>query len=67
MYLMCGPSSLDTHSRNSLSKISSIISSEKMAQNQDADSINLTVLCAHSYPIDLHLRKGILLWAWVFV
>lgn len=61
---MCGPSSLDTRNHNSLSKISSIISSEKMAQNQDADSINLTdSVLNHN---DLHLRKGILLWAWVF-
>lgn len=35
-----------------------------MAQNQDADSINLThSVLNHN---DLHLRKGILLWAWVF-
>lgn len=38
-----------------------------MAQNKDADSINLTALCTHSYPNDLTLKRGILLWTWVFV
>lgn len=66
MCLKCGPYSLDTQSHQSLLKISSVMSSDNLARNTDTKGVNLTALCAHSYPNNLHLRKGIFLWVCFF-